>query len=368
MSPEIQRQGEWTPVDPRDNAQRDAQRLLGRLGRLGLRLTEQYKVTARKYDIGVSMQIVEIPHATLYPFILYPYDNKELIQDSTDVWKYNSFYFIDANMKLNTQPFSMHIDVEPKRYEPYKLSLVMATHIPQEKEVSLGLLPLNFSSVGFRYDFIRNPEHRERISEFSEKRVDMDMVNGDPLKPSGIFGRQTPNGIDVVSILHLQTPNHSRYLKCYEVELFGTEVGLGRKRFLHNTKEIVPESDYQEKERHFCMTGDKETLTYPLFPIKLDKISRLAMEISYHGDTPQVMFDLLGDLPLSIDGINQWYAPGGNSLNGRFEMLFKPEWGKNNTALVYHQFSPKRISPEQIHSAVVGLSTLKKDLTERLAA
>lgn len=107
--------------------------------------------------------------------------------------------------------------------------------------------------------------------------------------------------------------------------------------------------------------------SYPLVPINLDKISKLAMGISYHGDRPQVMFDLLADLPLSIDGANQWYATGGNSLNGLFEILFKPEWDENNTAFVYRQSSSKRISPKEIHKALTTMIAVKTTLTQKSA-
>jgi len=381
---QIQRQTDWVPVDPpeltkdkkihRGNASRSAQRLFRGLDALGLQFTEQYKVTGTdlpllpkssrgEYNIVLLESIAEIPHA-----ILFPLDRNELILDSTHDWKGNSFYSIEANIDYNSHPFRMFMDVEPKGYEKFRLSLVTSTHIPQEREISLDLLPLDFRSVGFRYDFLRNPEHRKRLSEFYERRLDMDMVSGDPRTQSAMFGRQTPNGITAVSRLYLQTPNPNRYLKCYEVELFGEESGQGRKRFLDSTEEIVPESHWQEDERHYCMTGDKETSTYPLFPIEeLDLVSTLSMEIHYDdkSDDPTLVHELLRGFPLSI-GTNQWYATGYLG-DGNVELLSKPEWGYDNARLVYHQKAKKRITPKEIHSAVVGLNALRTAITERLA-
>jgi len=388
MSLEIKRLGEWVPAYPpkltengkihRDNAERSAQSLLQELDSLGLRLTEQHKVTVKDFPLVttpgkhniVPAWIVEIPYVILSPLDFDNFDNKELILDSAPEWIYNRFYSIDANMDYGIQPLSMYMEVEPEDYEPYKLILAMPTHIPQEREISLDMLPLDFRSVGFRYDFRRNPMHRERISEFYEGRVDMDMVSGGRSEKSRIFGSKTPNGIDAISTLFLQTPNPSSHLKCYEVELFGTKVGQGRERFLDNTEEIVPESHWQEDEAHYCMTGDKETLTYPLFPIEeLGRISTLSMVIHYNGknDDPKRIYRLLQGFPLSIDGTNQWYATG-YLEGGRVELLVKPEWGEDNARLVYRQQSKKRILPEEIHAAVVGMSALKTAITEGLAA
>lgn len=383
-------QSEWVEIDPpeltedkkihRGNATRNASRLLHGLDRLGLQLTKPYKVsgvdlltlklTPGKFNIVHSDSIAEIPYHTT----LLAIDDRELIRDSTHDWKGSSFYSITADMDYKNQPLSMLIDVEPNAYEKYKLSLIMRTRIAMGQEVSLDWLPLNFRSVGFKYDFHNNPKHRERLSDFSKKRVDMDMVSGDPLRQSAIFGHQTPNGINAVSRLYLQTPNHFRHLKCYEVELFGLEdVGQGKERFLADTEEVVPESHWQEDERHYCMTGDTESLTYPLLPIKeLGKISTFSMEIHHddrHAD-PKMIHRLLKGFPLSVEGTNQWYATGflgdGHAV-GNVELLFKPEWGNNNAALVYHQTSSKRIPPEEIHNTVVGLNDLKTAITERLA-
>ena len=120
------------------------------------------------------------------------------------------------------------------------------------------------------------------------------------------------------------------------------------------------------------MTGD-EALTYPLFPIKeLGEISTLTMGIYYDGRIadPKRVHRLLKGFPMSIDGTNQWYATGylgDDNGDGKVELLFKPEWGENNTRLVYRKSSSKRISPEQIHMAVVEMTALKKNVTESLA-
>jgi hypothetical protein len=52
----------------------------------------------------------------------------------------------------------------------------------------------------------------------------------------------------------------------------------------------------------------------------------------------------------------------------RVELLFNPKWGTDNTRLVCRKSSTERISPKEIYSAVVGLSALKNNLIQRLAA
>lgn len=402
---------QWAPVDPRDylsnypeknimpsDAYRSSIGMLKELNSLGINLAQpcqlqvfksvrpndliglveeitlnnnndtnkQQSTTYTFYTVDALMKRIstDVPHSVL----LRPFLNSELIVEQSAKWTPHSNSIFEAHMDFADQPFRLVTRKEPNGQIPYELSLVMPTHIPKNQEVSLDLLPLNFRSVGFSYDFLRNPEHRERTSEFSERRVEMDMVmvrEDLPFKQSGIFGHQTPNGINAILKLYLQTPNPSHHLKCYEVELFG----LDGKKNLDNTQEIVPESDWQEKERHYCMTGDKETLTYPLFPIKeLGTISTLVMEVHYDAkrDDPRRVHKLLQGFPLSVDGQNQWYATGYLG-DGNVELLFKPEWGEDNARLVYRKSSKERISAEQIHSAVVGLSSLKNAVAERLS-
>ena len=105
---------------------------------------------------------------------------------------------------------------------------------------------------------------------------------------------------------------------------------------------------------------------YPLIPVRIDKISKLAVFVDYEGVSPKALFDLLKNLQLSFDGSNQWFARG-NSGSGTLELLFKPEWG-NQTALVYQQYSKKRILPAGIYQAVERINAVRKTLTDRLAA
>mgnify|MGYP001560461692 FL=1 len=92
------------------------------------------------------------------------------------------------------------------------------------------------------------------------------------------------------------------------------------------------------------------------------------MIISCEGKTSQVMFDFLGDIPLSVDWANQWHASTGRPPErSNLELFFKPEWGDNNAALTYNQHSLKRISPEEIHNVLTAMFTAKTTLAQNLA-
>ena len=131
------------------------------------------------------------------------------------------------------------------------------------------------------------------------------------------------------------------------------------------TTEISPESIWQENERHFCMIGKNDT-SFPLIPLDISRIASLTVRIHRQSTATDIASELLADLPISIDGANQWFAKG-SSEKGEVELLFKPEWGENNTRLVYRKSSKQRISPKEIHSAVVAMSGFKNDIMQRLA-
>jgi len=107
--------------------------------------------------------------------------------------------------------------------------------------------------------------------------------------------------------------------------------------------------------------------SYPLVPIEdLSRISNLRIFIGYNGDSPEAIFNLLHNLPIDIDG-DQWYAKG-RFGRGNLELMYKPEWGEDNSALVYTQNSKRRITPNKIYEVFESMVAVKGTLTEKLMA
>jgi len=358
MSLERQRPTEITKSQQSENAGLGTERILKGLGNLGVQFNQPAEIAIR--NLPLTLEPISVPASRTVTFLPY-LDETNLVYDSPIMINSGSYYFIKADALFEDQPFRMSIFTGHKGREhrgPDTLILYLPFAIKSNKEMLLGDLPPNFTSVGFSYDFSRNPQLKNRLSAVARKRIPVEVVSGH--ERSLVIGQDTPEGIKTRISLNLQNPNPQNHLKCYEVEVFS-----GGNKNSPNTPQIAPETIWQAQENHYCMVDGK---SYPLVPIELDKISKLTMEISYHGDTPQVMFDLLGNFPLSIDWTNQWYASTGRPFEiGNVVLLFKPEWGDENAALTYRQDSSKRISANAIHSAVIQLSTLKKDLTERLA-
>lgn len=393
-------QSEWVAVDPPEltedkklypnNTASSTNGLLKNLGNLGISLTTKavLQISNSVNDdrrIGVKIDLFrststqefttftmhtlryhyflmdKVPN--LHPLPIFPSSKlSDLIADDYHISTDHSLSLLQADMDLLGEPFRMTMLNEPRGEFPYKLNLVIPTHIPQGREVSLDTLPLNFRSVGFTYDLAHYPQHRDILSAIAQKRIPAQVLESDRSHTSSVKGHETPEGINTIIHLYLQDPSPQSFLKCYEVELSALDGKINP----DNTEEIVPESHWQEEENHYCMIGAANT-SFPLVPVGIDKIARLELRIHYQDTSPDTTSELLGDLPISIDGRNQWFAEGCFE-KGKVELSHKPEWGENNAAFVYRQTSSKRISPKEIHAAVVGLSTLKKAVTERLAA
>ena len=288
-----------------------------------------------------------------------PSGSGELVVDSpVDYAICYSTLFIDATLSFNGQPVRMHTAHKLADRDNYRINLVMPTAIPMNKEVLLESLPSGFTTVAFAYDFTRNPKFRERLSAVTGRRVPAEIV-GEDYPRSNVKGEITSGGIDTQIQLTLQNPNPDNHLKCYEVEIFDR----GNKN-VPQTTDVAPETIWQPKENHFCMAGGE---SYPFIPVRLSEIARLKMEINCEENSPKIIAELISDLPLSIDGTNQWCVKtkkAGESLG----LFFKPEWGENNTTLVFSKVSSKRIFPKEIHSALVKMDQLRKSLTKKLPA
>ena len=267
---------------------------------------------------------------------------------------------IDTNLRFNNQPVRMHTAHELRDKDSHRLSLVMPVTIFAKREVLLESIPFDFTTAAFSYDFVRSPEHRNRLSAIAQKRVPAKVVRGGTAR-----GEITPTGVDTQIQLNLQNSNPAKHLRCYEVEIFagGITEGVITNVPQETMARVAPKAIWQPKENHYCEIGE----SFSFIPVELNEMSRLKMEINGEHISPKVMADLLSDLPLSIDGTNQWYVETAN-LEESLGLFFKPEWGEKNAALVFNKVSSKRISPKQIHGALVRMDTLRKSLTERLSA
>lgn len=267
----------------------------------------------------------------------------------------DSVLIINANLRFNNQSVNIHTAYELD--DGQRLSLVMPVTISAKREILLESLLPDFTTAALSYDFAHNPDYRERLASVAQKSIPVEAVNTSPR--STVIGKVTPWGIDTQIQLNLQNFDSKNHLKCYEVEIFE-----GGQKNTPLTERVVPKSKYQEDQRHYCMTKME---SYPFIPIqRLEEISRLKIVIDNKG-SPQLMANLLGDLPLSIDGTNQWYVMMENP-EGSLELFFKPEWDEKNAALVFNKVSSKRISPKEIHGALMRMDAVRNNLTERLAA
>jgi len=103
---------------------------------------------------------------------------------------------------------------------------------------------------------------------------------------------------------------------------------------------------------------------YPFFPVPLERMSDLSMVITHVGTSPDSL-KLLGDVPLSLNGSNQWFASGSLG-HGSLELLFKPTWEQSNAALVFHQDSRSRINPDRLYRTMVQMVSTLPDLIKKV--
>jgi len=292
------------------------------------------------------------------PYIIDGFNIDELIQDShTEILPRNYISNDSVDMKIGGQPINMFLYVSPKDRDPYKLTMVLNASI-STNQFLIGELPGFFTSIGFNYD-LSDSKIRDYMSNFAERRLPVEIYQ--KRNRSMFTGPETKDGIEATIRINFQDPNPDDYLKCYEVEITSANGEI----FSPNTPDVVTEAFWQENEKHYCMTD--RFGTYPFIPPdKIEDISKFKMVIKYYGNSPNVMSELLHDVPLSIDGTNQWHA-GTPFGNGKLEIMFKPQWGEENTALVYTQDSAKRITPNQMYKAAEGMLAVKGNLVERLA-
>ena len=348
--------------DPRiypSRAKRSASRLLTGLDKLGLSFdgadgTIENLPPRVRVVIGENhfKDFILAFSPTGVPFATTGYNDQGLIHDSYQNILSNSNYTVEALTNNHGQPLRMHLQVSPKAdtyTDTYKLALVTPFALNAEP-ILLESLPQYFTSVGFQYN-LSDPEVRDYLSDIAQTRISSSFVNSE--RRSIGQGKKTSNGFDTSVHLYLQDAG-SAYSDCYEAEAFSNGEKI-------DPTTLFPEAEWQERQNHHCI--NKQSV--PRIPANMNEVSRLTMFIDYNGNS-SVLHDLFGDLPLSIDGTDQWYAKR-PFVRGSLELFFKPKWGENNTALVYRQESQKRITPKQIYEAVEGMVAVKSTLIERLA-
>lgn len=250
-------------------------------------------------------------------------------------------------MSLDDKPFNMIFLAAPNVSE-YHLYLSLPLSLSISNPITINHLSAMFNRFGFQYD-LTEPGLRERLAPLDYLRVPAEIVNYGRSGRSTLRGRVESAGIKTLINLYLQDSNPEKALNCYEVEI---DDGSGS--FSAKTAELAPESIWQVNERHYCMIGENG---YPFFPVPLERMSELAMVISHDGASPDSLKPL-GDVPLSFDGSNQWFASGSLG-HGSLELLFKPTWEQSNAALVFHQDSSSRINPDRLYRTMVQMvSTL----------
>lgn len=197
----------------------------------------------------------------------------------------------------------------------------------------------------------------------SQTRIPRNTVAQSTADQSLVRGVLTAMGLNLYIGFHLQDPNDRFFLKCFEVELSDA----ASSSFMDNTVEFAPESIWQADERHFCLTDSE---SYPFVPVKIPDIADLGLYVTYNGDDGHFLKDVVGEMPLSVDGGNQWYAQKmGNKRRrdasdySKVHIFHKPEWGYKNTALVYDRWGVGLLTPKVVAAGLKEIDATKKLLT-----
>ncbi len=148
--------------------------------------------------------------------------------------------------------------------------------------------------------------------------------------------------------MYFQNHNPRNRLTCYDVKLFGSYMP---------TNEVVAEARWQPEQHHFCITGLD---SFPVVPMPLSHFAKLRLNADYYDASPDVVYDVLGDLPISFNGSNEWYA---ERLLGRGTLRLKHKADGNK--LVYGSFQEPIPT---MYELVRGMEAVKHSLERRLVA
>lgn len=220
----------------------------------------------------------------------------------------------------------------------------------------------NFSTMVASYDLTQDSGAKLALDKVAGSKVPADMLRERKTRVEGIVA---PNGIEAMVSMFMRDPNPEKALRCYEVEinnLNNSDPLLGK---------MVPSSVYQPHEWHFCMTGNE----YPLIPVDLNEVSKLTVLINtasrYCGtihrkiSVPNLV-SVAGELPLSVDGTNQWYVAD-DMKRGRIALMGAPKW-KGNLWLVLDEAYESAVSPQQVYRRLMEFSNTNNRAVKMLGS
>lgn len=345
----------------RYNAVRSGQRLVAGLQKLGFRI----KKVEGEIDRLPTQKIEKIAEDT------YSFEQLGTIR-SLDVPRSASNNYGDHDIILdnsyhmtmvNSVRFDFELEFEDQLFRAYLLhensspddphKLIVASYFAYQPQgiVSVDFLP-DFTYFGLKYDLIEG-QNTQDLKDLSDRRIPREILS------RGTFtGKEVDPGFDSRISLTLQDSNLLHSCQCYEVELYS-----GNQKNIPQTSHVVPESRWQENQRHYCMTGND---SYPFFPMNIEEMSRLTMFVSFEGSSTPNLLAHFHDLPLSLDGKNQWFI-GRKTGNNVLEVLQKPSWGENNLAIVSHHERNRRFSAQSVLAAAEEILSVRSSLVKNFS-
>jgi len=314
------------------------------------------KLKPNEFQIGLYAYESNIPFSCA--FVLSPGEN--LVKEGNGPIFTDDFYYLTSELTHQEKSFDLHYTWENIRrgnsYSPhrFKTTLVTRTHFDLKTPFFTDNLS-EFSDFGFRVKLASN-EDRQLLETLRERRIPAKLMPKSPYI-SMVKGWETAPKSKIYDLgisLYLQDRDEQSYLKCYEVELHSGEEGKSQdeRKNPPETSEVVPEAIWQEDQNHFCM---REGDSFPLIPPKVEKMNSLAISVNCFGSSRETREQLL-NLPLSLDGENQWFATG-HFPWGSLDLLYNSKWGQENTAIVAHIQNKHRISPKQIQTTMDQMLT-----------
>ena len=302
------------------------------------------------FEVEVALIDYDIPNAIQYGDKLIRLSSSESISSPT--------FTQDAVMTKGSERIGLHIlDQEDPGIK--KLTLVQEFRLKPEREILLSQIPPNFEEIALKYDFTKNPNAQDQMRQLAEKRIPADIVPSDLTYRSAIIGLKDISGYRVNHRLYLQNPNPSDHLRCYEVEVFDNRV-----KNIPETLELSPESIWQDSENHYCLADSD---TFPFIPFDLSKAASFTMRIRAKEALNSQVRSLIGDIPLSIDGSNEWYAVCKIDNNASISILHTPSWRRDGVKLVYKKNLKGDLTSHAILDGVKSLKQVRSHLKEELS-
>ncbi len=278
------------------------------------------------------------------------YYGDHLIRDETNSSRSSSTGIIEAQFQFNNENYRLDSAYSELRDRKLDTHVTHGTTIKPEVNLDLRNTPFPFSIIGFRHELVSD-EQRARISRLAERRLSSSYYSNVFGYHSEVKAKKRVEGFDVIPTLHLQNPNEDAHLKCYEVEIFDGEV-----KNIPETLEVAPESIWQDKENHYCLI---EQDSFPLIPFDMRRAKSLNIKIATDEALVQSVLSSLGELPLSFDGSNEWYAQFATPT-GKVNVLHAPRWRRDRIKLVHTTLAlNEELSAERILSATSEIQTLK---------